>query len=205
VEVPEVRPLADVTPARWLAEALVGHGRSWEVGAVVPAGYPSYVEVVLEEGAFWRVCEVLGRHTAASAPCWYALWEGWPVPMAWQAAPRFTTPEGNLYLFSGSFADAEVVAVELVCAGIEQGTQVTHLPALSPETRAVGATTLRAARAHLPPSLWWPEDRAWVLGRHVDSDTVLLAGPEGLAADLLATPGLVVRPTTPDEPFRVEE
>ena len=202
----DVRPVSDTTPAHWLATALAGHGRSGEVGAVVPAGYPAYVEVVLsDEEAFWRVRDLLATRTTADAPCWFAIWEGWPLPLTWQSSPTFATPEGDLYLLAGRFADAEVVAVELVCAGMEQGTQVTHSPPLSPEMRALAARTMRADRVHLPPSLWWPDDRSWVLGRQVDSDALLLAGSEDLAGDVLATPGLDGRRTDPDEPFRVEE
>lgn len=40
----------------------------------------------------------------------------------------------------------------------------------------------------LEPSLWWPQDRAWVVAREVDSDAVYLAGSQPLAEELLEEP-----------------
>jgi hypothetical protein len=56
-----------------------------------------------------------------------------------------------------------------------------------------------------PPSLWWPEDRTWVLGRHVDSDCLHVACAPPVAADLLAIRGLRVKAVGSDDAFHVDQ
>ena len=56
-----------------------------------------------------------------------------------------------------------------------------------------------------PPSLWWPADRSWVLGRHIDSDCMHMACPPDVAADVLAVSGLDARAVGPNDAFHVDE
>lgn len=55
------------------------------------------------------------------------------------------------------------------------------------------------------PSLWWPEDRAWVVASEVDSDSLYVAGSRPLIDDLLRADGLTVIEVGPDAAISVDE
>ncbi|WP_157746402.1 hypothetical protein [Micromonospora inositola] len=55
------------------------------------------------------------------------------------------------------------------------------------------------------PSLWWPEDRAWVVANEVDSDATYIAGSRQLLDDLLRTNGLDVAEVGPNDQITVDE
>ena len=189
----DVWPVADVTAAAWLVDALAPAEHAGRVSSVVPGDYAAHVEIPLAaDDIFWEVRDLLGRTTSDETRTWVALWDGWPVPPAWQEAPKFSTPEGDLLLFGGAFGDVEVMVIELACAqyalssiDIDLGPRGT-------------AARLRAQRAHLAPSLWWPADRAWVLARDLDAGALYLACSEAVAAAAASTRALharLVRPT----------
>lgn len=54
-------------------------------------------------------------------------------------------------------------------------------------------------------SLWWPDDRAWVVANEVDSDATYIAGSASLIGDLLRTEGLDVSEVEPDDQITVDE
>jgi len=56
-----------------------------------------------------------------------------------------------------------------------------------------------------PPSLCWPDDRSWVLARHVDSDCVHLACSAALADDVLAIPDLAATRVQPNDRYRLDD
>lgn len=55
------------------------------------------------------------------------------------------------------------------------------------------------------PSLWWPEDRAWVVASEVDSDAIYVAGSRPLLSDLLRSDGLTVTEADPDDTITVDD
>ncbi len=54
----------------------------------------------------------------------------------------------------------------------------------------------RAAGRVRSPNLWWPNDRAWVVGTDVDGDDTLVAGSQTLIDAILVHPDLDARPVT---------
>ncbi|MFF5468594.1 hypothetical protein [Streptomyces achromogenes] len=50
------------------------------------------------------------------------------------------------------------------------------------------------------PDLWWPQDRAWVLGGDVDLVSTYVGGSAELIAELLAAADLEAHPVSPDDP-----
>ncbi len=66
------------------------------------------------------------------------------------------------------------------------------------------AARLRAQRYHFVPSLWWPEDRSWVLAREIDSDAIYLACSSHVATTAAATRALDARTVSPEDQIRVE-
>lgn len=73
----------------------------------------------------------------------------------------------------------------------------------TPVDHRKAAAACRAQGAHLSPSLWWPEDRAWVVASEVDSDATHLGGSRSLADDLLRS-GLAVTTVEPDVAITIE-
>jgi len=55
------------------------------------------------------------------------------------------------------------------------------------------------------PSLWWPEDRAWVVASEVDSDATYIAGSRALLHDLLRTDGFAVTEVGPNDQITVDQ
>lgn len=55
------------------------------------------------------------------------------------------------------------------------------------------------------PSLWWPEDRTWVVSSEVDSDAIYVAGSRELLDDLQRMDGLTVTQVGVDDAITVDE
>ncbi|MFI0228413.1 hypothetical protein [Streptomyces sp. NPDC017086] len=49
------------------------------------------------------------------------------------------------------------------------------------------------------PDLWWPQDRAWIVGGDVDLVSTYVGGSAELIAGLLAAPGLEAHPVAPGD------
>ncbi len=50
------------------------------------------------------------------------------------------------------------------------------------------------------PDLWWPQDRAWIVGGDVDLVSTYVGGSPELVADLLAAAEPETHPVSPDDP-----
>ena len=172
---------------------------------------------------------VLARHTGTPDRCWFSLWEGWPVPQWWrESAPTFHLPHREHLLFAGGLEDLLVIASEFACAGVEypDGSFVVDMRGVDGEGSGPGRMPERypgnarlmpragdpalAARCReegscLEPSLWWPQDRAWVVAREVDSDAVYVAGSRALVEELLKEPRLAAGEVAVDDPITIED
>ena len=160
-----------------------------------PAGIQAPAIGNLETACLRSLCEVLAGYTAASAQCWFAVWEGWgdlresgqvafsslgglsPSPLAppaWQLdlhAPNFALPHRVYYLFTGPLGDA-----------VKIGTWVTRdwfLPR--------------------SPNIFWPGDRSWCVASEIDFDSTIVGGTTDLIADVLHRDDLEARPVGPDD------
>lgn len=105
-------------------------------------------------------------------------------------APSFHLPHREHLLFAGGLEDLLVIAGEFACAGLEY-------PELAARCRQQGSC--------LEPSLWWPQDRAWVVASEVDSDAVYVAGSRALAEQLLGERRLAAGEDALDDPITIED
>lgn len=205
VQPDDVVPVTNLAPADWLVEQLRGWGR---VRDLVPAGYEAYVRVPDEQGSLWLTRDVLAGHTRGSDKCWFAIWEGWPLPDKWRTEPTFHLPDRDLLLFAGTFDDLDVVAIEFGCAITEFGGSGSrlHVPGRTPtaQDHRMAAAHGRQQRQHQRPSLWWPEKRSWVVGNEVNSDATYVGGSRSLAADLLAVDSLQATEIEPGDRITIE-
>jgi len=163
-----------------------------------------------------RLARHVGRHTSTPDQCYLALWEGYgTLPDSWLTRPRVELPGRSYLLFGPTPADTvNAYAVEFEVAGLEeQSRSPGGIPGLllsrqglrapsSAERAAASAEFARRMReqgASQSPTLWWPEDRAWIVLSEIDLDCTLIGCSLALRDDLLADPDLEcleVDPTT---------
>lgn len=220
---PRDHPLAaepDAAHGDWLLEGL----SAWEatsssrVDSFVPAGYPAVVRLLhpWPDGSSWAVVadalgllgpkalaatkgeddllagdgfgqcpqgefdlataralvEVLTRHTTTPEDVFVAVWEGWGdiPPQQFPGAARLASSHRGHMLLRGPLR------------GVLTAVGVPPVPA-EPVT-----------------GLWWPRDRAWVVGSEIDFEWTFVAASEALANELLDHEGLEVLPTSGDAP-----
>jgi len=167
----------------------------WPVGdANPPAGN-------LPPALLRALCSTLAAHTGTPASCWFCLWDGYGWLHGSPAVTRLTSRDDG--------------------RPVLPPRPVT--PTLSPEV-------LHGLRVHLPhrdyilfegaldaapelgdtigdtifpqsPNLFWPHDHAWCVASEVDLLCTLVAGPEPLAAALLADSRLEVWRVDPGDPI----
>lgn len=104
----------------------------------------------------------------SAADCFYAVWDGFGAP----AIP-----------FDG------VVRVEM------PGRSMVLLK--GPLTGAA-TVSMETEPWQQSPSLWWPADRAWCVATDVDLMSTYIGGSRACVAELVADPGLEIRPVAPD-------
>jgi hypothetical protein len=211
----------DVRPAAWLEVVLRpwDHGRLLRIGSLVPDGYPAYgrlfhpasseladgivrwsdiaavrdrtvgPETRFNELVDWHpsreqqeppwpweqpdrgslrpdecraLADVLAQHTTTPDRCWFCLWEG--CGWAELPAPGHGPPRVRL-----EHRDC------LLFAG------------------AVGsATAFRSGPWFQSPTLWWPDDRAWVVASELDIFSTYIAASVACLDDLVGDPRLEV-------------
>lgn len=184
----EVEPLADVRLGAWLSEHLTS--LEGVVRSVVPASYEAHVLVThrvdseggppigcLDHASLAALCDVLLPETMTPDLCWLALWDGHPgLPERWAALPKLQLPHRKYLLFrvpGRQIVEHAVETAALQFAEEPQGVGYFPQPGkaellhLAEHSRAIGRVR--------SPNLWWPDDRAWVVGTDIDGDDSLVA------------------------------
>lgn len=117
----------------------------------------------------------LAAHTTTPEVCWSALWVGFGgLPERWQAKPSFRLPGRQYWLFSSAVPAVVELSVELAVAGWPE--------AMATATREMGLVH--------SPTIWWPDDRAWLVHSEIDYDSTIVAGSPALIRALTSDPGL---------------
>ncbi len=210
----EVEPLANVSPGAWLP----GHLTSLDgvVRSVIPAAYEAHVLVThradseggspigcLDHVSLAALRDLLLPETTTPDLCWLALWEGHPgLPKRWVRLPKLHLPHRAYLLFSVPGRHIVEQAVETAALQFEEEPQgvgyfrqpdEAELLRLAEHSRAVGRVR--------SPNLWWPEDRAWVVGTDIDGDDSLVACSHAAAEAILASHDLDAETVAADDPL----
>ena len=216
----DVTPLRDVGAGAWLAAHLTSLGG--RVRDVVPSAYQAHVLVThvededggppigcLDRRSLAAIRDVLATRTATPEVCWFALWEGHPgLPLVWATWPKLHLPERDYLLFRAAVDQVVDLAVEtewLSYSGEVQGMSFVAVDEagrrapIDPGDLASYAEAGRAAGRVRSPNLWWPDDRAWVVGTDIDGDDTLIAGSYGVIDAILAHPDLDARRVHADD------
>ena len=117
----------------------------------------------------------LVAHTATPEVCWFALWVGFgDSPGRWRAKPGFRLPGREYWLFSGALADVVELSSEFETAGLSEEWRTA--------TREMGIVH--------SPTIWWPQDRSWLVHSEIDYDTTIVGGAPSLVQALAGDPDI---------------
>lgn len=125
----------------------------------------------------------LTRYTATPEACWFALWSGFGHTAGrWGLDSTFTLPGGPYWLFAGAVTDVVGLSVEFDSGGSDE-------PALS--------MWQRMGMVH-SPTIWWPQDRAWVVHSMFGYDSTIVGGAPPLIDALVSDPDIEALQVDPD-------
>ncbi|MFI2205117.1 hypothetical protein ACH47Z_30895 [Streptomyces sp. NPDC020192] len=216
----------DLSPADWLTPGTPGHGTFGTVAGVAAGGFAAYARILHpasldERPVRWsavaaahgtrvapdsRWHEVVGMNSASYNAGEYGLAGVWDEHPA-----EGPTPPGVARALVPVLA-RHTTTPERCWFGLWDGYgrwDFGHVPVFETPGReevllggaladAVSPTSLDEF-AELP-DLWWPADRAWILGGDVDLTSTYVGGSAELIADLLATADLEAHPVSAADP-----
>jgi hypothetical protein len=181
----------------------------WEYDRRKPVGWPGQDAFggSLNSPQLRVLCEILARHTARADRCWLTVWEGYGnLPPEWErTAPRVHQPDRSYYIFQRPLVEVLEFSAQIERVGWDQDPlppSMVGLVANGPSTGEEGPPS-QSEQPEEPfsiqsPSQWWPQDHAWSVASEIDFDSTLVAGSDGLIAEITGHPELeafAVRPT----------
>jgi hypothetical protein len=119
-------------------------------------------------------------------------WLGGPNDAPHLSVPSPENPFRTCLLYRGAL---DVRNFEFVAAESEGLRHLRRVGATETENHALAAQPIPIFQA---PDIWWPDDRAWVLGSDTDLDTTYVACSIECAEALLRHPHLECMPTRPE-------
>jgi hypothetical protein len=129
------------------------------------------------------LASLLGAHTVTPATCWFCLWEGNSSLWSNSCSPERAVPQENGH---GKFN-------EVTIAPDRQDSWLSAYPTVDAPWRRyfLCRGPLAAACSFYDmigatPSIWWPEDHAWIVVTEVDSYSTYVGGSRAAADSILA-------------------
>jgi hypothetical protein len=140
----------------------------------------SPVEGQLPQDVCATLVAVLSTHTQTEQTCWFAMWEGWGA----------LVPGGQLYAGRHSRKDLRRERKERrqQRAALEEtpkmrGVQRNYLLLRGKVESACSFGEL----SYATPSLWWPDDRAWMVATEIDGTSTYVGATRAAIDDLTAS------------------
>jgi hypothetical protein len=181
----------------------------WEYEPRKPVGWPGEnPDERLTPQQLRVLCEILTRHTTTPDRCWLTVWDGYGnLPQEWErTAPRVHQPHRAYYIFQRRLADVLEFSAQIDRIGWDQDplppsmgylvatgpSMVEDRPPNQVERHTDGLASIQS------PNQWWPQDHAWCVASEIDFDSTLVAGSDGLIAEITAHPELeafAIKPT----------
>jgi hypothetical protein len=142
-----------------------------------------------------RLAQALASSTRRADRCFFAVWDGWAIPSAIILFEQGTPEAEQRQAYEK--ADAEIRA---------QSGFLDGAPAFTVPHRAMRLLEgpLRAISAFYenhrdPPSLWWPEDRAWCVATDIDLMSTYVGGSADAIHALLSNEQIEALPVPADQ------
>jgi hypothetical protein len=138
-----------------------------------------------------RLATILTAHTRTPERCWFAVWEGWGGPAG---SKMFEFREGTR---AEERARIRAKHEEQERQILEWDSVVRGAPRFSMPDR--GMHLLRGPLPEIgrlydlhanPPSIWWPDDRAWCVGSDVDLMSTYLGATAATVEAVVGDPEL---------------
>ena len=155
----------------------------------------------LPPGLLSALCDVLAAHTETAGRCWFAVWDGYGRVPGPDAAVASAAPGGAAGEPSGEPAAPRFLPPQFP-PGVTSLPEVLlpERPYLLLEGPLDAAGELGMTLYDQSPSLFWPDDHAWLVATDVDLDSTYLGGPAALVRDLLADGRLEAVPASVTDP-----
>jgi hypothetical protein len=143
------------------------------------------------------LCGILAAHTGTPGRCWFCAWDGYSRPPGPDAMVTSTGPGG-----AADEPMAPRVLPPQVPPGVASIPEVLlpKRPYLLLEGPLDAAGELGMTLYDQSPSLFWPDDHAWLVTTDVDLDSTYLGGSAALVRDLLADERLEAVPASATDP-----
>jgi hypothetical protein len=143
------------------------------------------------------LCALLIARAADPERCLIATWEGYVSPGVWLTAP----PSGNETGERG----LEIPVPPLWASARELRLEYRAFLVIEGAIRTIAGLTDRHASYgfQLPPTLFWPADRAWFVASDPDLDSTYVGGSAALVDAILADPTLESWPAAPDDDISI--
>jgi hypothetical protein len=163
----------------------------------------------------WAEVAAFNGRTAHPAMEWTSITGSWEFrgnddqPGLWNDAPA----EGHLPVSVAMRLAAVLARFTATPEACWFGVDTTWRPDTEPALRigdlgfavvpgpiGLAATNFAPEPVEQSASLWWPDDRAWLVATHVDLPTTYVGGSAACIAELLTTEGLEVAVVPADQP-----
>ena len=148
---------------------------------------------MLQPGLLSTLCDILAAHTSTPDRCWFCVWDGYS---------RSPGPDATVVSVAPDGAPDESSQVGVLPPPFPPGG--ASLPEVDlPERPCVllqgpldAAGELGMSMFDQSPSLFWPDDRAWLVATDIDLDSTYLGGSAALVRDLVADQRLEAVPAS---------
>jgi hypothetical protein len=205
-----LQPADDGLVAGWVFGSLHAHDE-FDVGMVIPPGFDAYACLLHSDQSdddqvrgqpnlegIRTLADALRGATSTEDSCWFCIWNGW----------------GWLHVSAGAIAPVgperqgwrdQLVEVEQFAASAPLvGDQYREYHLFSGPIGAVVDSSL-PAMPYQSPSLWWPDDKAWIVASEIDLSWTYVGGPPEVIDRLIAAWRFDGWRVGPEDPIRWDE
>jgi hypothetical protein len=201
----DLRPADDGSVADWVFDSLHPFD-AFDVGSVIPSGFDAYGCLLhsarsdddqvhgspaLEDVR--TLAGVLSKATSRPDRCWFCIWSGW----GW-----LHVSAGSIVALGGErpgWRDPLVDVEQLASSSALVGNQFREYHLFSGPVGAVVDSSL-PRHPYQAPSIWWPDDRSWIVASEIDLSWTYVAGAAPLIEQVIGGWRFDGKRVKPDDP-----
>jgi hypothetical protein len=202
----DLQPAEDGSAAGWVFSSLHAFD-DFDVGLVIPPGFEAYCcllhsERAYDDGVLGRphledirtLAEQLRSATTTPDRCWFCVWIGW----GWlNVSAGSIAPLGGERL---GWRDPYTEVEQFAASAPRVGDQAREYHLFSGPIDAVVDSSL-PGDLYQAPSLWWPDDRAWIVASEIDHWWTYVGGTTAVIDRVIDGWRFDARHVTPDDPL----